>query len=101
MQTISNNKSSAYHRMMTTLFTQPVTPAADFTYDMDIHKVNATTSSIFTFFVFVSVCTCIRTKVYCPEANIVFTTHGRRKLWCDIVTIVTERSLFSSSDQKF
>ncbi|XP_014673320.1 PREDICTED: eukaryotic translation initiation factor 2-alpha kinase 4-like [Priapulus caudatus] len=44
--TISNNTSSGYHRMMNTLFSQPVTPAADFTYDMDIHKGSFTNEPV-------------------------------------------------------
>ncbi|XP_033124847.1 eIF-2-alpha kinase GCN2-like [Anneissia japonica] len=38
IQTIANTESTAYHRMMAELFSQEVTPTADFIYDTDIHK---------------------------------------------------------------
>ena len=37
--TISNPKSKAYKRMIDTMFSQPITPVMEYTYDIDIHKV--------------------------------------------------------------
>ncbi|XP_071963594.1 eIF-2-alpha kinase GCN2-like [Antedon mediterranea] len=38
IQTIANTESTAYHRMMSELFSQEVTATADFIYDTEIHK---------------------------------------------------------------
>ena len=36
---IANPESRSYNHMTSALFSQPVTPAFDFLYDTDIHKV--------------------------------------------------------------
>ncbi|XP_078593658.1 eIF-2-alpha kinase GCN2-like isoform X1 [Branchiostoma floridae x Branchiostoma japonicum] len=44
--TLSNTQSLAYRRLMSELFSQPVTAIADYTFDMDIYKGQFSTSSV-------------------------------------------------------
>ena len=38
-QTVANRQSKGYHYLMTELFAVESRPVADFTYDIDMHKV--------------------------------------------------------------
>ncbi|KAI8514991.1 Eukaryotic translation initiation factor 2 alpha kinase 4 [Branchiostoma belcheri] len=82
--TLSNTQSLPYRKLMSELFSQPVTAIADYTFDMDIYKGQFSTSSV------------LVQRMVADKISSIFQRHGAAKVHTAL--LMPKSKLYEQSD---